>query len=335
MIKKAAVLGSGSWGTALAEVLAPNAETVSLWGRNLAVCNQINDTHMNSVFLPNLPLKSNIKGTLDLEEALHGATLVVNGLPTKAIKSVFSALAKKIPENCPVVNSSKGLCAETLTMPTDILRVALQRKNKSHIYILSGPSFASETVKHQATAVTFAGSDLKDAEKVGGYFFNSWFRTYPSTDLIGVEVAGAFKNIIAIAAGMAEGLGLGFNTQSALITRGLAEITRFGLTLGADPMTFLGLAGMGDLVLTCTGSLSRNRTLGKTLAQGKTLQEAQLSLGQVAEGVYTTESVHALVKGRGLDLPIASEVYNILFKNKKVAQALNDLMSRPMRSEVP
>lgn len=329
------VLGSGSWGTALAAVLAHHADDVRLWGRDAAVAESVNARHENSHYLPGLKLSPSIHATLSLEEALKNTSLVLCGLPTKAIESVLRPNRNLISENIPVVSAAKGLCTTTLRFPSRIIQESLGRKNLDQVFILSGPSFAKETAQQLPTAVTLAGTRMDQAEAVGQRFFTPFFRTYPSTDPVGVEVAGALKNSVAIAAGITDGLKLGWNTQAALITRGLAEITRMGVSLGAQPLTFLGLAGMGDLVLTCTGSLSRNRTVGVHLAQGKTLDEALEAIGQVAEGVATTRSVHELIQKKmpELEMPILTEVHHILFENKPVRQALNDLMSRPMRSE--
>ncbi len=332
LVKKTAVLGFGSWGTALATVVAHRSETVLIWGRNKNLARDINLRHENTRYLPGMPLSSKVEATTDIEEALSGADVVVIGLPTKALESVLQPLGPKIPAGVPVISTSKGICTRTLRFPSRIIKEALGCPDKD-VFILSGPSFAKETTNQLPTAVTFAGKSLGLAAEWGHLFFTPTFRTYPSTDCVGVEVAGALKNVIALAAGISDGLGLGTNGRSALITRGLAEIARLGRHYGADPMTFLGLSGMGDLVLTCTGGLSRNRSLGEFIAGGKTLEEGQRRLGQVAEGVYTTQSAMRICKENDLDMPITKEVYAVLFEGKPPRQAVDDLMAKPLRPE--
>lgn len=331
-VRKAAVLGAGSWGTALATVVAQHAEAVSLWGRDEALCRDINERRGNTRYLPGIELDPKIRATTDIHQCVARAEVVIVGLPTKALKTVLGAMRGVIPDCVPIVSTSKGICTQTLRFPSAIIRDALDRTGKN-IYILSGPSFAKETASRLPTAVTFAGSSLESAERWGRLFFTPTFRTYPSADCVGVEVAGALKNVIALASGISDGLGLGSNGRSALITRGLAEIARLGRHYGADPLTFLGLSGMGDLVLTCTGGLSRNRSLGELLAQGKSLAEGQKALGQVAEGVFTTRSVKTISERQGIPMPISSEVYAILFENKPPRQAVADLMAQPLRPE--
>jgi glycerol-3-phosphate dehydrogenase (NAD(P)+) len=335
--EKAAVLGSGSWGTALASVLSVHCKKVALWGRDPNHMHAIATERENKKYLPGLPLPANISAETDSAVAVADAQLIVCATPTKALRETFAPLAHKIKEQTPVVSASKGICTETLLFPTQMIQSALGRAKPDHLFILSGPSFAQETMRRLPTAVALAGRDPILVDNVSRAFFTPFFRTYPSLDPVGVEVAGALKNVIAVAAGISEGLGLGNNGLAALITRGLAEITRFGVAYGAEPMTFLGLAGMGDLVLTCTGSLSRNRQLGMHLAKGKALEESLKAIGQVAEGVHTTQSVHKILENRMvnemIDMPILSEVYNILFAQKPAPQALKDLMTRPMRTE--
>lgn len=332
-VRKGAVLGSGSWGTALATVIAHHADRVALWGRDEAVCAAINARHENPHYLPGIPLDANIAATTDAAEALKDAEVVVVGLPTKALEPVLGRLKDLIPAEVPVVSTSKGIDPDTHRFPSELIRNALGRPDLTRIFVLSGPSFAKETAMKLPTAVAFAGENMEDAEEWAHLFFTPFMRAYPSTDRAGIEVAGALKNVIAVAAGAVDGLGLGANARSAMITRGLSEIQRFGAHYGADPMTFLGLAGMGDLVLTCTGALSRNHRVGELLASGKSLEEALGSLGQVAEGVRTTKSAKELADELELDMPITRQVYAVLFDGKSPKDAVRDLMTRPMHPE--
>lgn len=332
-VAKAAVLGAGSWGTALATVLVHHADEVALWGRDPEAARAVNERRENPRYLPGVRLDPRVRATTDGAEALDGAEAVVCALPTKALAAALAPLAARIPPRLPVISAAKGICTETLRFPSRILQESLGRPDDEHIFALSGPSFALETARGLPTAVTFAGKTVEAARGCGRLFFAPAFRTYPSGDMIGVEVAGALKNVIALAAGAADGLGLGANARSALMTRGLAEITRFGRHFGADPLTFLGLSGVGDLVLTCTGALSRNRRLGGLLAQGRGLEDAQREIGQTAEGVFTARAVHALAAKEGLDMPISRQVHAVLFEGKPPQQAILDLITRPMRTE--
>lgn len=333
-ISKVAVLGAGSWGTGLAMVVSHHAKRVILWDIDEDVLGSIREKHENSRYLPGIPLDPKIGASSDPEEALQDAGAVVVALPTVVIAKALGPLAGLIPADVPVISASKGLGQAKLRFPSQIIRDTLGREDRSRVFVLSGPSFAKETARRLPTAVAFAGEGEEGAREWAQLFHSPFFRAYPSGDIAGVEVAGAFKNVIAIAAGAVDGLGIGTNARSAVITRGLAEIMRAGRHFGAQPLTFQGLAGMGDLVLTCTGPLSRNRRLGYMIAQGKTRDEALKELGETAEGFYTAKAAKKLSDEQGVDLPISNEVYLGLYEGKPPKDVVKTLMSRPMRPDV-
>jgi glycerol-3-phosphate dehydrogenase (NAD(P)+) len=329
---KVTVVGGGAWGTALADLLARKGEQVTLWARESEVIESVNQRHRNDMFLPGATLASGLRAEADLDAALRGAGTVVSAAPSHAVRAVMAQAARTLKDSRPlVVSASKGLDPDRLERPSQVLGEVLPAGTP--VAVLSGPSFALEVFQQQPTAVVAAASDHEIAQRTQRVFSTNYFRVYSHTDVVGVELAGALKNVIALAAGILEGLGLGFNTRAALITRGLAEITRLGVTLGAQPMTFAGLAGMGDLILTATGALSRNRTLGVALGQGQTLAQALAGKAAVVEGVNTTQTAVALGERHGVELPIAREVANILFKNKPPRQAISDLMERELKAE--
>ena len=330
-MSRIAVIGGGAWGTALADLLARKGEHVTLWARESEVVESVNHRHVNEMFLPGAALAPSLRAELELSAALRGAETVVSAAPSHAVRSVMQEAATAFAGKPLVISASKGLDPDRLERPSCVLADVLP--GGTPMAVLSGPSFALEVFQQQPTAVVAASSDHGVAERTQRVFSTSYFRVYSHTDVIGVELAGALKNVIALAAGILEGLGLGFNTRAALITRGLAEITRLGVALGAQPMTFAGLAGMGDLILTATGALSRNRTLGVALGQGKTLEQALAGKPAVVEGVNTTRTAVALGERHGVELPIAREVANVLFKNKPPRQAVSDLMERELKAE--
>lgn len=328
---RVAVVGGGSWGTALADLLARKGLGVTLWAREPEVADSINHQHVNAVFLPGAPLAPSLVATGDLAEAVRGADVVVSAAPSHAVRTVMTRAAPAIGERAVIVSVSKGLEADSLKTMSCVLSDVLGPRATPAV--LSGPSFAQEVHQRQPTAVVAAAADSTVAQRVQQVFSSDTFRVYSHTDVIGVELAGALKNVIALAAGMLEGLGLGHNTRAALITRGLAEITRLGVALGADPLTFAGLAGMGDLILTATGGLSRNRSLGLALGQGQSLAQAQAGKATVAESVNTARAAVALGERHGVELPIAREVAAILFEGKAPRQAVSDLMERDLKAE--
>ncbi len=329
---KVAVIGGGAWGTALADLLARKGEQVTLWAREAEVVDSVNREHRNEMFLPGASLAPALRAEGDIAAAIRGVETVVSVAPSHAVRPVMAEAAKTLDRSRPlVVSASKGLDPERLERPSCVLAEVLSPGTP--VAVLSGPSFAWEVFSQQPTAVVAAATDHAVAQRTQRVFSTSYFRVYSHTDVVGVELAGALKNVIALAAGILEGLGLGFNARAALITRGLAEITRLGVTLGAQPMTFAGLAGMGDLILTATGTLSRNRTLGVALGQGQTLQQALAGKAAVVEGVNTTRTAVALGERHGVEMPIAREVANVLFQNKPPRQAVSDLMERELKAE--
>ena len=328
-----AVLGGGAWGTALADLLARKEafEAVTLWAREPEVVDSVNREHANHLFLPGATLAPSLRAHGDPTVTVRDADVVVSAAPSHAVREVMARAAPALARGALVVSVSKGLEPDRLQTMSCVLREVLPRG--SGIAVLSGPSFALEVYARQATAVVAAAADHTVAQRVQQVFSTSYFRVYSATDVVGVELGGALKNVIALAAGILEGLGGGHNTRAALITRGLAEITRLGLALGADVTTFAGLAGLGDLVLTATGPLSRNHALGIELGQGKRLADALAGRASVAEGVNTARSAVALAARHGVELPIAQEVSAVLFQGKPPRQALADLMERELKAE--
>ncbi|MGC6416313.1 MAG: NAD(P)H-dependent glycerol-3-phosphate dehydrogenase [Bradymonadia bacterium] len=329
---KTTVLGGGSWGTALAAVLAKNGP-VRLWARSSKIAEHINDFGRNPVYQSDIDLPEELTATTDMQAALAGAELVCIVVPSHAMRTVMSQAAVHLPDNAALVSASKGIENDTLMTMDDVLREVLPPKYHRQLAYLSGPSFARETLLKMATAVTIAAHDDDVCEFVQRTFSTQYFRAYRTDDVIGVELGGALKNVVAIAAGIVDGMGLGHNTRAALLTRGIAEMTRLAVHLGANPLTLSGLAGMGDLVLTCTGDLSRNRAVGKALGQGEKLGDILDSMNQVAEGVRTTRSAYDLARREGIEMPIAVEVYRILYEEKPARKALMELMTRELKAE--
>ena len=326
-----AVIGAGAWGTTLADLLARKGAGVRLWAREPEVVASINREHVNHLFLPGAALAPEVRATGDVTEAVQGAAVVVSAAPSHAVSAVMSQAARALRGRPLVVSVSKGLEPERLSTISCVLAEILPRG--MDIAVLSGPSFAEEVYARQPTAVVAAAREHAVAQRVQQIFATGFFRVYSHTDVIGVELGGALKNVIALAAGMLEGLGLGHNTRAALITRGLAEITRLGVALGAEPATFAGLAGMGDLILTATGPLSRNHTLGVELGRGRRLADALAGRPTVAEGVNTARAAVTLGERHGVELPIAREVTEVLFHDKPPRQAVAALMDRELKAE--
>jgi len=329
---RVAVVGAGSWGTTLANLLAGNGHEVILWAYEAEVAEAINGEGVNPLYLPDRVLESALRASSNLADVVAGAQLVVSATPCHAVRAVARRVAQSLGDaRPPVVSVSKGLEPDTLETMTDVLGEVLPG---CPMAALSGPSFAQEVFDRMPTAVVAASLDPAVAETVQQVFSTPTFRVYTGDDLIGVELGGALKNVVAIAAGILEGLGLGHNPRAALITRGLAEMTRLGEALGASPRTFAGLAGMGDLILTATGGLSRNRTLGCALGGGRTLAEALAGKRTVAEGVNTSQVAVALASRTGVEMPIAVEVARVLFEDKPPRQAIRDLMERELKAEI-
>lgn len=327
-----AVIGGGSWGTALASVLAHNGP-VKLWAREPDVVEGINASHRNPRYQKDMDLPENIRATGDLGEAIDGAELVCVVVPSHAMRAVMTAAAEHLVPGVPIVSAAKGIENETLQTMEEVLSDVLPRSLRADFAYLSGPSFARETLQGMATAVTVAARYHDVAEQVQQAFSTPRFRVYTTEDVTGVELGGALKNVIAIASGVAVGMGLGHNSVAGMLTRGLAEISRLAVRRGANPLTLSGLAGMGDLVLTCTGGLSRNRHVGVELGKGRTLADILDEMTEVAEGVRTTRSAYELAQREGVEMPITCEVYKILYEDKPASQALKDLMQRDLKRE--
>ena len=327
---RAAVVGAGAWGTTLANLLAHEGHDVRLWAREPEVVESINRTHENEWFLPSCPLHPGLRAYGEIAGVVRQAELVVSAPPSHAVRAVSTAVARALTTRPTVVSVSKGLEADSLATMSGVLEETLPG---CPIVALSGPSFALEVYQGQPTAIVAAAADLTAAEHVQQILSTRAFRVYTAVDVVGAELGGAMKNVIAIAAGMLEGLGLGHNPMAALLTRGLAEMARLGEALGAEATTFAGLAGMGDLILTATGPLSRNRSLGVELGRGSSLAEVLAARRTVAEGVQTARAAVALGQRAGIELPIAYEVSQILFEGKSPRRAIADLMERELKAE--
>lgn len=327
---RCAVIGGGAWGTALADLLARNGRDVRLWAFEADVVESINDRRRNDRFLAGAALHSGVRATSELAEALEGASLACVATPSQHLRAILRRGVDALEAQVPICVASKGIEADTLALMSEVVRAEAPGRP---VVALSGPSFAAEVAARQPTAIVAASEDVGPAEAVQDAFSNSSFRVYTHDDIIGVELGGALKNVMAVATGICEGAGFGFNSRAALITRGLAEMTRLGAALGARPSTFAGLAGVGDLVLTCTGSLSRNRAVGIAVGQGASLAEALAGKQTVAEGVATTRSALALAEREGVEMPIVSMVHRVLFDGHPAQRAVADLMARELRAE--
>lgn len=329
-----AVIGAGSWGTALANLLATKGYAIDFWVYEEEVRDQIVTYRENRVFLPGISLSERLNPTGDFQQAAAGKDLILMVVPSHLMRSVSQAMAPYMPENALIVSASKGIENHTYLTMSGVLAQTLPHIPASQVAVLSGPSFAREVAMQAPTVVTVASKNPESAARVQQVFATPAFRVYTHDDVIGVELGGSVKNVIAIAAGMIDGLGLGLNTRAALITRGLAEIRRLGLKLGANPHTFAGLAGVGDLVLTCTGDLSRNHTVGKKIGEGKSLSDILSETRTVAEGVKTSESLYNLSTQLGVEMPIAHAVYYILYQDLSPKEAVRQLMTRDLKQEI-
>jgi glycerol-3-phosphate dehydrogenase (NAD(P)+) len=327
---RCAVVGAGAWGTALADLLADNGCETLLWALERDVAGSINDRHENRRFLKGLPLAASLRATNDHREALCHADLVVYAAPSDHLRRLAAAGAPYVGDNAILAVATKGIERGTLALMTSVIE---QEVPGRAVVGISGPSFAAEVVAGHPTAIVAASTDIHAAVAVQSALSSSTFRVYTNPDVIGVELGGALKNVMAVATGIVEGVGLGYNSRAALITRGLHEMTRLGVALGADAATFAGLAGVGDLVLTCTGSLSRNRALGLEIGKGASLEEALAGKETVAEGVPTTASALELAAKHQVDMPIVQMVYRILFEGQVARDAVPVLMARELRSE--
>src|SRR5512140_877897 len=331
---KAAVIGGGSWGTALASVLGDNGHEVTIWSHDAEVAKALAAQHENPRYLPGFRLPDRVTGTHDLAQSLAGAELVVAVNPSHVTRAVMREAAPSLPRATPIVCATKGIENETLLTMYEVLEDVLPAELHPYLVCLSGPSFAKEVMQKMPTLVVVASPWEKMAQRVQRVFSNDHFRPYTSGDVAGVEMGGSLKNVCASAAGISDGMGFGSNTRAAIMTRGLAELVRLAMRKGANPLTLSGLAGMGDLVLTCTGELSRNRTVGLGLGRGQKLSEVLAGMTQVAEGVRTAKSVHDLSRKLGVDMPLHEAIYRILYEDLPPRAALQSLTSRELKSEL-
>jgi len=329
---RAAVIGAGAWGTALAALLAQKGYRVAIWSYEDDVAQSINRAHVNP-YLKGISLPPSLVAETDLAAAVRGARLVVSASPSQFVRAVMEKASRDLDAEAVIVSASKGIELNTLLRMDEVLSAALPAGLAGRLCVLSGPSFAEEVASGLPTAVVIAGRHAESVEQARAHFQTATFRVYTNTDVIGVELGGALKNVIALAAGTTDGLGFGHNTTAALITRGLAEITRLGLAVGAEKATFYGLAGLGDLVLTCTGSLSRNRTVGYRLGRGESLERVLAEMTAVAEGVHTTRAAYELARRHGVQMPITEQMYAILYEGRAPSDALRALMTRDPKPE--
>ena len=328
---RVAVLGAGSWGTALAILLGSNGHAVTLWGRDPAVMAAIATQRRNARYLPEAQIPENVHTTADLRHALVGVDMVLVVVPSRAFRSTLEKVVKVHPTPIELVWGTKGFDPESGGLLHQTAEAILPRQ--SGLSLLSGPTFAAEIAAMLPAAVTVASADKDFAVRTATVFHNSRFRVYSSDDIVGVQTAGAVKNVLAVAAGIADGLGFGANTRAALITRGLAEVVRLGVALGGRLETFMGLAGLGDLVLTCTDNQSRNRRFGLALAKGLGVDEAVASVGQVVEGAETTRQAMGAGERLGIELPIVEQVYRVIYDNRSPLDAVGALLTRPPSQE--
>jgi glycerol-3-phosphate dehydrogenase (NAD(P)+) len=328
-----AVVGAGAWGTALALMLAGKGEEVRLWTWQAAHADALRGDRENREFLPGFQLPSAIQPSSDLAEVVSGAEFVLVVVPTEAFRATLRAAAASLPASAPIVVASKGIESESHQLLSEVVADVLGGEAARRSAFLSGPSFAVEVARGMPTNVVAAAPSFELSEIVQQRFASERFRIYASDDPVGVQVGGALKNVVAIAAGACDGLGFGTNTRAALITRGIAELGRLAIAKGGNVLSLAGLAGLGDLVLTCTGDLSRNRTVGFEMGKGKPLDAVLQSLGHVAEGVTTAKSAYALAGRFGVDLPICTEVYRVLYENKPLQDAVSDVLHRPLKRE--
>lgn len=331
--RRVAVLGAGSWGTALADAVAANGHRVCIWARDEAVAEEIREQRRNERYLKNVELAEGIDATTDLHAALRDAEFVISACPSHAVREVLEASREALEGDEIIISASKGIEIRSDLRMSEVIEDVVGEETRPRIAVLSGPSFADELVRRLPTAVVAASQPEDAAREVQMLFQNHYLRVYTQTDVVGTEFGGACKNVIALAAGISDGLELGANARAALVTRGLAEITRLACRLGARETTLAGLAGLGDLVLTCTGDLSRNRTVGIAIGGGRDPSEVVEGMEQVVEGVRTTRAAHELGSRLGVELPITHAVYSILYEGIAPREALARLMAREPKPE--
>ncbi|MGH7474715.1 MAG: NAD(P)H-dependent glycerol-3-phosphate dehydrogenase [Longimicrobiales bacterium] len=334
MSERVAVIGAGAWGTALANLLAHNGSTVRLWCYEEEVAASVNGAHENRKYLGGVRLTETLVATTRLDEALEGTAVAVSVSPSQHVRRVMGSAAAHLRADTIVVSASKGIETRTGKTMDAVLADVLPAGAAERATFLSGPSFALEVARGRPTAVVVASRSPEAAVVTQHLFQSDRFRVYTNPDVLGVELGGALKNVMALAAGMTIGLELGHNALAALITRGLAEMARLGVALGADARTFAGLAGMGDLILTCTGELSRNRRVGVELGRGRAIGEILGGMSEVAEGVETTRATYALARDNGIEMPIVAEVHAVLFEGREPREAVENLMLRDPKSEL-
>ncbi len=336
-MKSAAVLGGGSWGTALAKLLSEKGIDTALWVRNDSLAKEIRAKGENKRYLPGFRLPEDLVITSDIAEVLSRGEVILFVVPSHAMRQTAELVARQLPSvpgPSAIVSCAKGIENESLMTMTEVFQEIFPPQMASGISVLSGPSFAKEVAQGMPTAVTIAAYSEEKAKGLQDFFSTDFLRVYTTQDVIGVQLGGAVKNVLAIAAGISDGLGFGTNTRAALITRGLAEMSRLGLKLGANPLTFAGLAGLGDLVLTCTGDLSRNRQVGLKLGAGKSMDEILDSMNMVAEGVKTSKSLYMLAQRHQVDMPIVEHVYKVIYEGMSPAEAVRGLLDRPQKYEL-
>lgn len=332
-LERVAVVGAGSWGTTLAGLLAKKGHPVGLWAHEPEVAEEIRTERTNRTYLEDVRLPEGIEATSEMERAVAGAGFVVSVSPSQHVGAVMERAAAHLDPDAVVVSASKGIEISTLRRMEEVVGAHLTDAHHDRFTALSGPSFAAEVAREMPTAVAAASRSEEARRRVQALFQTEYFRVYTNPDVVGVELGGALKNVVALAAGVVSGLGYGHNTLAALVTRGLAEIRRLGVALGARAETFAGLAGMGDLMLTCTGDLSRNRTVGRRLGRGESLDEILAGMTAVAEGVETVRAVRELARRHGVEMPISEEVYAILHEGRAPEQAVRNLMLREPKPE--
>ena len=334
--KQVGVIGAGSWGTVLARLLAENGHAVQLWCFEEEVARQIRERQENRTFLPGFHLPESVEPVTDLVEAVRQKEMLLLVVPSHVFRDVLNRMIptlSAVKPGCLWISAAKGIENESLLTMTGVMKEILGEAYHPFIGCLSGPSFAQEVARELPTAISLAAFQKEAAERAQRLFANGYFRVYTNPDTLGLEIGGALKNVIALAAGISDGLGLGHNTRSALITRGLAEISRLGVKMGARQATFFGLAGIGDLVLTCTGDLSRNRTVGLRLGKGEKLNTILASMTMVAEGVKTSRAAYQLAVREQVEMPIVSQMNGILYEGRDPRQAVKDLMTRDLKAE--
>jgi glycerol-3-phosphate dehydrogenase (NAD(P)+) len=334
MLKPIGIIGAGGWGIALAKVLADKGEQVTLWCHGAESYHELQENRESHIYLAGILLPSSIKFTRSIEAAVTDKSLIICAVPSHTVRGVMASASSYVSSQTTVLCGTKGLEEESLKTMGEVLAEIFGDPQQQRHAFLSGPTFAIEVARGLPAAVTVAARQEDTARDVQETMSTQNFRVYTSTDIVGVQIGGVIKNIIAIAAGISDGLNLGHNARAALITRGLAEMTRLAIRMGADPMTLAGLPGLGDLVLTCAGDLSRNRKVGIQIAQGKSVQEITQGTRMVAEGVRNTRSVYILARNLGAEMPIVEQMYKVIHEGKKPAEAVRDLMQRSLKSEL-